>query len=297
MNSNVFQFEVGKPACPVACKYCFITEHDKRRELWNKKSLLGINKASTFINVSPWINENIEEQKAFYSFPFELLEADVVGFTAISDPFWPRFDKYREYFFEKASPLAKLVTCVTKWPLKRETLKRLSAVENFALVLGITGNKKPIEAISVEQHLETLRLAKEEGVDVLPISHPYISGVSDLWFLGEIKNLGYDYFDVKGFRYCDRVMKEWMPAASRNLYIGRDDEEVLVEDGWRERVASAGLNLLSPQKWYQKKIKQSDRRLTKEAAEQCVSKVFEYANVVSSDSTNSVRRFAVERRL
>jgi len=83
-------------------------------------------------------------------------------------------------------------------------MRKLARVENFRLVVGITGNHPPIERISVRQHLDTLRLAKEEGVPTLPISHPYISGISDLSFLPELKKLGYDEFDVKGLRYCDK---------------------------------------------------------------------------------------------
>lgn len=44
-----FKFVAGKPVCPVACQYCFITEHDKRRERWNQKHLMDINKACTYL--------------------------------------------------------------------------------------------------------------------------------------------------------------------------------------------------------------------------------------------------------
>jgi hypothetical protein len=292
-----YKFEAGSPACPVACRYCFITEHDRRREVWNAQPLAGLNKATTFVNVSPWINENPEEQARFLGFPWEILAGDFVGFTAVSDPLWPELDKYLWQFLERVSPLAKVVTCVSKWPVTRETMVRLARVPNFMLVVTITGNHPPIERVSVRKHLETLALAKEMGVTALPISHPYIAGVSDLSFLPELKALGYDEFDVKGFRYCDARMRSWLPEQARRHYVGREDEEVLPEDGWRERVTDAGLTLLSPRQWYLREGLSRSPHLSRPEAEACVAKVMELANVVSSGTNADVVEAAIQRRL
>lgn len=292
-----FQFEAGKPACPVSCKYCFITEHDERREVWNKNPQAGLNKASTFINVPPWIDQSEAEQKRFRSFPWEILRGDIVGFTAITDPFWPKIEKYFWEFVEKTAPLAKLVTAVTKWPLSKATLKRLADIPNFRLVLAITGNRPPIEKVSVEKHLETLSLAQEYGVKTLPISHPYISGVSDLSFLPELKKLGYQSFDVKGFRYCDSQMGSWMPESSKHFYLGKEDQEILPEDGWREKVEAAGLELLSPRQWYLRESSELQPKLTREQASDYVAKVMEFSNIVSSSSNQDVVEAAIKRRM
>ena len=115
-------FEAGVPACPVACKYCFITEHDQRRAVWNANPVAGINKACTFINVTPWIDDDPAEQERFNAFPWEVLRGDFVGFTAITDPLWPKIDKYLRIWLEKASAQGKLVTCVTKWPVSRKQM-------------------------------------------------------------------------------------------------------------------------------------------------------------------------------
>jgi len=291
------RFVAGKPACPVACKYCFITEHDTRRELWNKNPVAGINRASTFINVTPWIGESRDEQERFYQFPFEILKGDFVGFTAVTDPFWPTLDRYLWHFLETVSPIAKLVTCVTKWPVNRSVMKRLAQIPNFRLVVGITGNHPPIEKVTVAKHLETLSLAKEEGVPTLPISHPYIAGVSDLSFLPDLYKLGYREFDVKGLRYCDAQMKGWMPDKSRKWYIDREDEEVLPEDGWREQVSDAGLSLLSPREWYIREGRLRYPHLERTNAEYLVKEVMKRANVVTSSSLDSVYQTSVERRL
>lgn len=291
-----YRFQAGTPACPVGCRYCFITEHDQRREVWNANPVCGINKSSTFINVTPWIGTDPVEQERFRTFPWEVLEGDFVGFTAITDPFWPLLDRWREEWLAKVAPMAKLVTCVSKWPINRATMARLVEIPNFLLVVGITGNEA-IEKVPMRKHLETLALAKELGVKALPISHPYVAGVSDLSFLPDLKKLGYEYFDVKGLRYCDANMGSWMPQASKAHYMGREDEEVLPEDGWREKVANAGLTLLSPRQWYLQEAIGRGPRLDRSTAEAKVAQVLDLANVVSSGSFTEVIEAAIARRL
>ena len=288
-------FVAGQPACPVACKYCFITEHETRRELWNQNPIAGVNKACTFVNVTPWINENPTEQARFKNFPWQLLTADFVGFTAITDPFWPLIEKYLWEWLDRASEVAKLTTCVTKWPISKEVMKRLAQYPNFFLVLGVTGNWA-IEKVSLEKHLRTIDYAHECGVRILPISHPYIAGVSDLSFLPEIKRRGCNHFDVKGLRYCAQNMESWMPETSRVYYQGREDQEVLPEDGWRQKISDAGLTLLSPREWYMREGLHFGPHLKRTDAEAMVEEIFALANIVSSDRDN-VKESAISRRL
>ena len=133
------QFRPGKPACPVSCKYCFITEHDTRREVWNSNPIAGINKACTYINVPPWIGEDRQTRERFETFPWEILKGDFVGFTAITDPFWPRIDTWLKLFLKKVSPVAKIVTCVSKWLLSREQMEMVSQYPNFFWLSGSRG--------------------------------------------------------------------------------------------------------------------------------------------------------------
>lgn len=291
-----YRFRAGKPACPVACKYCFITEHDTRREVWNAQPLLGINRACTFLNVPPWIGKDPESQRRFYEFPWEVLHGDYVGFTAVTDPFWTEIEPWFWRFVESASPRAKLLTAVTKWPLTATLVKRLSRIPNFLLVVAVTGNAPPVERVPVAKHLRTLALAKEHGLKALPVSHPYISGVSDLSFLRELRGMGYSEFDVKGFRYCDRTMKAWLPESSRAQYQGREDEEILPEDGWREKVTDAGLSLLSPRQWYLREAPKTPS-CSEAEAEHLVDRCLSMSAVVTSDCEEGVRRSAIFRRL
>lgn len=292
---NKRQFQSGVPACPVACKYCFITEHDERRGVWNTNPVAGINKACTFINVTPWISHDQTEIDRFRRFPWEILKGDYVGFTAITDPFFPEIDEYLWEWLDRAGEHAKLLTCVSKWPISRKVMKRLSLCKNFFLVVTVTGNGQ-LERVSTEAHLTTLARAKEYGVKALPICHPYISDVSDLSFLPRVAELGYNYFDVKGFRYCDSSMGSWLPESSKAHYLGGTGE-ILPEDGWRKLVSEAGLQLKSPREWYREHGSNLNPRCTLPEADTLVRRVLELANVVSSDSSAEVITAAVERRL
>lgn len=88
-----------------------------------------------------------------------------------------------------------------------------------------------------------------------------------------------------------------MPEASRAYYVGREDEEVLPEDGWRERVADAGLSLLSPRQWYLREGRQRDPHLDQQTAELLVGQVLGLANIVSSACSDDVIEAAIQRRL
>ncbi len=241
-----FRFEVGKPACLVACKYCHVTELDTDRSAKWSQGLLGINKACTFMNVPPWISEDEATQTRFYQTPWHLFKGDFAGWTAVTDGFMPSLRPYFWQWVENVSPVAKLVTVVTKWGINRDFMRELAQIPNLFLVITITGNRPPIERIPPEVHLRSLALAKEYGVRCLPMCHPYISGVSDLSFLPRISEMGYTEICVKGLRYNPETMGVWMPDISKPFYENNGIEEVLPNDGWQEKIQFNHLSLLSP---------------------------------------------------
>lgn len=280
-------------ACPVACRYCVITQVGYRAAAWREKFLIGLNKAVTILNPPP-DRDDTRALASFYNFPLELLEGDRVGFNAISDPFWPKYRPELEWFLDKVAPIAKAVTCVTKFPVSAALMKRLATIPHFQLNVSITG-LDGIEATTTKSRLRTLALAREYGVAVFPTVHPYIAGMSDLSFLPELRCLGYDAVDVKGLRY-DPAMATWMPPASRALYAGTEGTETLPEDGWRERIADAGLELQSLRVWGAKHSRPTPR-LSREVAEERVAALLGYANITSSDSDRAVIEAAINRRL
>lgn len=288
-----FEYDTQQYGCPISCKYCVITKVDSRRSLWNKKTIIGINKAVTILNPPP----NMDDKEAvaeFYNFPLDLFKGDYVGFNAISDPFWGKYEKELDYFLENVSPLAKLVTCVTKFPISDKTFEKLAKYKNFRLIVSITG-LDTIEKSDTKSRLLNLQKAKAYGIKAFPICHPYIAGMSDLSFLPKLKEIGYDFIDVKGLRYNHENMKEWIPESSQKFYVGTQEKEILPEDGWREKIEQAGLSLKSLKEWY-KNDKLSPKLDIKEATEK-VNKILEYANITSSDTDDAVVQAAIKRRL
>ena len=290
-----FRFEVGEPACPVACKYCHVTELDADRTAAWSRGLLGINKACTFMNVPPWIVEDTATQQQFYKTPWHLFRGDFVGWTAVTDGMMPELLPYFWHWVEQVSSIAKLVTVVTKWSINQELMGQLAQIPNLFLVVTITGNEPPIERIPSRVHLRTLALAKECGVRCLPMCHPYISGVSDLSFLPELAALGYKEFCVKGLRYNPETMGVWMPDRSKPLYES-GIQESLPEDGWRDHVADAGLTLLSPKEWYWRDGHQRDPSCSYHEAVEHVDQLLPLCQIASSNP-GEVRIAAIQRRI
>jgi DNA repair photolyase len=289
------QFNIQEHGCPVGCEYCVITKVESRRELWNEKTILGINKAVTILNPPPDL-KNEQAVREFYNFPVELLRGDFVGFNAISDPFWPKYKKELDFFLEKVAPVAKLITCVTKFNPPDAMLERLAEIPNFRLVVSITGLDS-VERTKTRQRLNLLERAKQKNVQAFPIIHPYIAGMSDLSFLPRLKELGYGEVDVKGLRYSPETMASWMPDSSKFYYEGTDEQEVLPEDGWRDRVKVAGLQLTSLKSWYQRGFENMTPKLSQEEAEKEVGEILKRANITSSDTDKSVVEAAIKRRM
>ena len=288
-----FQYDIAKAGCPIDCKYCVITKVDSRRDLWNKHTIIGINKAVTILNPPPDMNDE-QAVKEFYAFPLDLFEGDYVGFNAISDPFWGIYEKELDYFLENVSPRAKLITCVTKFPISDKTFIKLAKYKNFRLIVSITGLDS-IEKSNTQSRLLNLRKAKEYGIEAFPICHPYIAGMSDLSFLSELKSIGYDYIDVKGLRYNHQNMSSWMPKTSQKYYIGTNENEILPEDGWREKLIQEGFELKSLKSWYRKD--NLTPKLTLEDAKEKVHQILKFANITSSDTDQAVIAAAIQRRL
>lgn len=291
-----FKFEVGKPACPVACKYCHVTELDSDRTANWTQGLVGVNKACTFMNVPPWIKEDKEASDRFYSFPWHLLKGDFAGWTAVTDGLMPNLREYFWYWIEKISTQSKLTTVVSKWPITNKFMEELSIISDFYLVVTITGAES-IEKVATKRLLTNLELAKKHGVKALPMVHPYISGVSNIDFLPIIKDIGYNEICFKGLRYNPETMGVWMPYASKSLYENHGIEEVLPDDGWQQKVENSGLSLLSPKQWYYREAINNFPRLTENEAIANVEQLLRLAQIASSASRNVVRRSLIERRM
>lgn len=289
-----YLYNPKQTSCPIGCKYCVITKVDSRRELWNKKTIIGMNKAVTILNPPPDKNDK-KALEEFYNFPLELLKGDIVGFNALSDPFWPKYREELNYFLQEVAPIAKLIVCVTKFNIDDAMLKQLAEIPNFRLTVSITG-LDTIENNSTKNHLCLLEKSKSFGIKAFPLVHPYIAGMSDLSFLSSLKNMGYDCVDIKGLRYNHDSMKDWMPEQSQKYYLNTNEQEILSEDGWREKVISAELKIKSLKEWYKEDCPMKPK-LEIEEARISVEEILEYANITSSDTDEAVIEASIRRRL
>jgi len=294
MINQKYIYKKEETSCPIGCKYCVITKVDSRRSLWNKNTIIGMNKAVTIINPPPDKFDK-KAMSEFYNFPIELLRGDIVGFNALSDPFWSKYKNELNYFLEKIAPIAKLVVCVTKFSIDDDLLKKLAMVSNFRLTVSITGLNS-LEKRNSSQHLELLRKVKKCGIKAFPLIHPYVAGMSDLSFLPELKKMDYEYVDIKGLRYNHQNMKDWMPIESQKYYINTNEKEILPEDGWREKIINAKLKIKSLKNWYKDDCP-SEPKLTREVAKNNVAELIKYANITSSDTDKAVIDSAINRRL
>ena len=248
------------------------------------------------MNVPHWITQDKITHQSFYNTRWELLKADFVGWTAVTDGFMPSLRPYFWHWIEQVAPIAKLVTAVTKWPLNKEFAKELANIPNLFLVITITGNRPPIEKIPPEVHLRSLAIAKEVGIRTLPMVHPYISGVSDLSFLRQIADLEYKEICFKGLRYNRVTMSHWMPLNSQKIYSGKGIEEILPADGWHQRVEKEGLSLLSPKSWYFRDGISLKPNLSRQDATKNVMELMQLCQVASSSNEKEVVDAAIKRR-
>lgn len=278
--------------CPIACKYCVITQTKSRRKMWNKKTLIGLNKAVTIFNPPPIRNKkNLTE---FYNFPLNLFDGDIVGFNAISDPFWPKYKKELDYFLDNVPKIAKAVTCVTKFPISENQMKELSKINNFFLIVSITGLDN-IEKSTTKSRLKTLKLAKQYNVKAFPLIHPYIPEISNLSFLSELKKLGYKYVDVKGLRYNPN-MNSWMPKNIQKLYRNTQENEILPKNNIRKIVERNDLKIMSLKKWYNLHTPKNPS-LNHDQAKEKVNQILKYANITSSDTNEAVIKASIQRKM
>lgn len=294
MNNTLnMNFTPGNPACPIACKYCFITEHDARRDVWNKKRLVGVNKACTFVNVSPWINEDINEQQQFADLNYDLLYGDIIGFTAITDPFWPKIEKYLLQWAEKSEEKGKLITLVTKWPLNKRQINLMARFKSLKIVYGV--GTESLEKVHVNKKIKALELLKDLSIPTLPICHPYIEGFSNLEVFKEIYKIGYTIADVKGFR-ADFERMTFLQEKQRKIYTGISEELIGGEQRFQKILEEYGLTMISPRKWYHQEIAYPERKVEKQKAIDDFQELSTMGNLLSSDPENLQSSY-LERRI
>jgi len=287
-------FKKREPACPIACKYCFITEDDQRREkLNNATSLWAINNACTYINWSQYTAAKYDTSELARLIKEEWLYDDIIGSTAVTDPFWPRLESYHDQWEEMTRDKARLRTSVTKWPLSRAQIKKIATWPRFHLVLTITGNDT-LEKVKHVQHLRTAERLAQAGISFTVLIHPYIWGVSDLSFLKELRRLGIKEVSLKGLRY-NSGLDQFIPSDTRQLYQIHKEQEFIPSET-ALLVQDYGLNLVSLKKKYREISYNYNPQRPKEFHESVVIQMLEVAQIFSSDRASIYNSLLIRRQ-
>jgi len=270
----------NKPACPVACKYCSVTEVLYRREQWENSGSISINKAVTILNRhhTDWL-------------PPEYFTSDILCFEASSDPFWmERFDDFNRFCSDYA-PVARLITFVTKMPISKRHLDVLKGVQTpVAVVVSITGlDKFGIEKTKRKVLYDNIKKCQDISIPTIPLIHPYIHGLVDAKELvEEFKALGMEYYQIKGFRF-DRSMT-WLPPDVYKFYLDKEGAEYMPELD----VGVDGITRLELGDFY--RMYRLPPKIDCQRAKEYVGDVMRHAIVTSSSTKDDVMEHAVRRR-
>lgn len=278
----------GQPACPINCQYCSVTEVDYRRDSINENiPWITVNKAVTALNV-PMIYADIDDPSCYWGDP-DYFRGDILSFQALSDPFWPVHKRSLNVFLQKYQETARLLTAVTKWPLSNVQLDGLTGIENFVLVVSMTGAES-IEEISTKRQLELIESALSRQIPVIPLIHPYIRGVSDLGFLPSLKALGINEVVVKGLR-PEKSMK-WL-GEHYDYYMQYIGQEHLASDAL-EQLAQAAIAETTLPVIYAKHSRPME--FSEFQLEQGMQHLIQNAMITSSASESEVWQSVKDRR-
>jgi len=270
----------SSPACPVACKYCCITEVSYRRKEWEKGGAISINKATTILNRkhTDWM-----EPKHFTS--------DILCFEASSDPFWmERFQDFERFCMDYA-PVSRLITFVSKMPITNKHIEVLKKVEvPIVVVVSITGlDELGIERTRREILYDNIKKCQDLGTPAIPLIHPYIHGLVDVYrLLEEFKSLGIKYYQIKGFRF-DRSMT-WLPKEVYEFYKDKEGIEYMPELDLRVE----GITRIELRDFY--RMYQLPPKIDCQQAAEYVSEVMKHAIITSSATKEEVIEYAIKRR-
>lgn len=236
--------------CPVKCKYCMASKIDCRSTYWNNGSRIGINKSCVFINRLP-----DDPPLSEMSFDWELFEGDYLGFQGITDCFWVKYFDDLKWLINKVenSKIRKLVL-TSKIPINQKQLDILKQTKKILVVYSLTGldlleNTKTIDRI------KSMVKLKEAGIDTFGVIHPYIHNYSDLSFLKELSNNGFEFVSYKGFRYNPNNMselKKYVPLDILNQYKHDEDEILIGKNYLDEQLSKYNLKYIELRKYIRK---------------------------------------------
>lgn len=286
---------LNKPCCPIACKYCFITEDDIRRERWNNTNkIFGLNKACLFVVWNDFTNKEIWLSK--FKSSIHLLYDDIIGATSTTDPFWTKIFDFFKDWNNITKDVARLRVAVTKWPLSDYQISYISEMEKFHITLTITG-ADALEKVKTKTHLKTIDKLLNHNIDFSILIHPYIEGYSNLKFLKDVKKLGINDVIVKGFR-ASIHMKYFLNQDMHKIYLNNLGEEILPEHVYDIIKDKYNMDITSLDYIYKFKASKIKPKYNYDYHASILDNVIQASEVFSSDkSMESIKKAVLERRI
>lgn len=223
--------------CPVGCLYCMATQIESRSKFWGKGARIGLNKSCAFINRLP-----SDPPLSQCNIPWELFHGEYLGFQGITDCFWSIYKDDLKWLVKKVKEIGiqKLVL-TSKIPMSTEQLSIIKPIEDKLLIVYSVTGLDNLEKVKTKDRLDAIQRCKKEGIDVLPLIHPYIHGYSDVSFVSFLQNIGIRFISWKGFRYNEKTMCELskiIPDKILSQYKNRGEEETLIGEDFLQRLAN-----------------------------------------------------------
>lgn len=282
--------------CPVNCLYCMAMKIDSRSKYWNVGARIGMNKSCTFINRLPQ-----DPPLKNLGIPWQFLDGEYLGFQGITDCFWSVYKEDLRWLVQKvsASTIKKLVL-TTKIPITKDQRSLLHLIKNRLLIVYSVTGLDSLERIKTSERIQAIRDCKEDGIDVLPLIHPYIHQASDLSFLKDLQDIGIQEISWKGFRYNPHTMKELskhIPEEILSPYNKGTEEEVMLGESYLQTLAEEhGMKYVPLREYIQRPNGQAG--ISRELATWEVNNLARQVVFSSSEKDKSaILQVAIERRL
>lgn len=283
-----------KLICPVNCLYCMASRIDKRKQYWEGGEKIGMNKSCTFINRFP-----TDPPLKDMNIPWDLLDGEYVGFQGITDCFWNQYYEDLEWLVDKIlNSKIKKIVLVSKIPVTERHIELLKKLKDRVVVIYSITGMDALENTKTADRLDAIKRLKENGIDVLPIVHPYIDGYSDLSSFETLKNIGIKYVSWKGFRYNPENMSDlskYIPASILEQYEKDEDEVLIGNDTIQKKADENGLEYVDLKEYIQRP--NSMHGVPEEVARIQVNELAKHVVFSTSDkSKQDVIEYVVNRR-
>lgn len=218
-------------SCPVQCLYCMAQKVSIRADHWNSGERIGINKSCVFINRLPQ-DPPVSEM----GFPFHLMDGEYLGFQGITDCFWSVYHEDLKFVVEKvATTKIKKLVLISKIPVTDLQVDTLLPIKDKLTVCYSCTGLDSYERTTTDSRIDSMCRLRDCGIDVLPVLHPYIHGLSNaVGVFSRLQKEGFLEINWKGFRYSSN-MAEFAKMVPKNIlepYVETEEQEILIGNGY-----------------------------------------------------------------